>query len=111
MIPDDSPSRDILFPCRPAAAEELPCVRQIVSTLARRAYRRPVTEEDVQTLIGFYTRARSAGNFEEGIRSALERILVSPDFLFRIESDPAGVAPGAVYRIPDIELASRWSVA
>lgn len=111
-IPAQSPSRDILFTCRPSvAAEEASCVKQIVSTLARRAYRRPVTDEDVQTLVGFYSRARAAGSFEDGIRAALERVLVSPDFLFRIEADPAGVAPGSVYRIPDVELASRLSFA
>jgi len=77
--------------------------------LARRAYRRASTDDDVQTLLGFYKRARAAGNFDDGIRSALERVLVSPDFLFRLEADPASAAPGSVYRIPDVELASRLS--
>jgi len=79
--------------------------------LARRAYRRSATDEDTQTLLSFYNRARAAGTFDDGIRSALERVLVSPDFLFRIEADPAGVAPGSVYRVSDVELASRLSFA
>ncbi len=108
----DSPSRQLLFVCRPAnAAEEAPCAAKILSNLARRAYRRGATDEDVQTLLSFYKRARTAGSFDDGIRSALERVLVSPDFLFRIESDPEGAAPGTVYRVSDVELASRLSFA
>lgn len=106
----DSPSRHLLFVCHPAtAAEETPCATKILSRLARRAYRRPTTEDDVDTLLDFYKRGRAAGTFDDGIRAALERVLVSPDFLFRIEADPAGVAPGAVYHISDVELASRLS--
>ena len=82
-----------------------------MSKLARRAYRRSATNDDVETLLGFYKRARATGNFDQGIRAALERVLVGPDFLFRIEADPAGAAPGAVYRISDVELASRLSFA
>jgi len=109
-VPLDSPSRRLLFVCHPAkAADEAPCATKIASILARRAYRRSATDEDVQTLLGFYNRARAAGNFDDGIRSALERVLVSPDFLFRIEADPAGLAAGAVYRVSDVELASRLS--
>jgi len=109
-VPADSPSRQLLFVCSPAnAAEEGPCAKKIASNLARRAYRRGATDDDVQTLLAFYNRARAAGNFDDGIRSALERVLVSPDFLFRIEADPAGAAPGSVYRISDVELASRLS--
>jgi hypothetical protein len=74
-----------------------------------RAYRRPVTAGDVQTLMEFFESARAAGNFDDGIRAALERVLVSPDFLFRIETDPAGVPRGTAYRISDVELASRLS--
>ena len=88
------------------------CRRRILSTLARRAYRRPATSEDVQTLLGFFKTARAGGNFDAGIRAALERLLVSPDFLFRIEAEPnrvPGVAPGASYRLSDVELASRVS--
>jgi hypothetical protein len=110
QVPADSPSRQLLFVCRPAStADELPCATKILSRLARRAYRRSADDQDVETLLSFYKRARAAGSFDDGIRAALERVLVSPDFLFRIEADPAGVAPGAAYRISDVELASRLS--
>ena len=109
QVPADSPSRRLLFVCHPAGlADETPCAKNILSLLARRAYRRPVTSDDLDTLLGFYKRGRTAGTFDDGIRAALERVLVSPDFLFRIEADPAG-APGAVSRISDVELASRLS--
>jgi hypothetical protein len=110
QVPAGSPSRQLVFACRPASsADELPCATKIVSGLARRAYRRPVDDEDVETLLSFYKRGRAAGTFDDGIRAALERVLVSPDFLFRIEADPAGAAPGAPYRVSDVELASRLS--
>jgi mono/diheme cytochrome c family protein len=110
QVPADSPSRQLVFACRPASsADELPCATKIVSGLARRAYRRPVDDDDVETLLSFYKRGRAAGTFDDGIRAALERVLVSPDFLFRIEADPAGAAPGAPYRVSDVELASRLS--
>ena len=110
QVPKDSPSRQRVFVCKPAtAAEETPCATKIVSTLARRAYRRPVTVSDTQVLMDFYKKGRAQGDFDAGIRSALERLLASPDFLFRIEREPAGVAPGAPYRITDLELASRLS--
>jgi hypothetical protein len=109
-VPDDSPSRRRIFVCRPAGkADEAACAARILSTLARRAYRRPVTAEDTQTLVGFYDRARAGGDFDAGIRAALERLLVSPDFLFRIEVDPDNVPPGTAYRLSDVELASRLS--
>jgi mono/diheme cytochrome c family protein len=112
-VPEDSPSRRRVFTCRPESArsarEETACATTILSTLARRAYRRNVTADDVQTLLGFFDRARAEGGFDEGIRASLERLLVSPDFLFRIEADPRPVAPGAAYRVPDVELASRLS--
>ena len=111
--PGDTPSRRRIFTCRPASGEpaeqELRCARQIVSGLARRAFRRPVTEADLETLIGFYESGRDAGGFEAGIELALQRILVSPYFLFRVEQDPDGIAPDTPYRISDIELASRLS--
>jgi len=111
-VPVDSPSRRLLYVCRAAnSTEEASCATKILSNLARRAYRRSATDEDTQTLLSFYNRARAAGTFDDGIRSALERVLVSPDFLFRIEADPAGVAPGSVYRVSDVELASRLSFA
>jgi hypothetical protein len=112
QVPQDSPSRRLIFVCQPqSAADELPCATKILSRLARRAYRRSATTEDVDTLLAFYKRARVTGTFDQGIRDALERVLVGPDFLFRIEADPAGAAPGAVYRISDVELASRLSFA
>ena len=112
QVPQDSPSRKLIFACHPAsAAEELPCATKILSRLARRAYRRPASDDDVQTLVGFYQRARPRASFDDGIRAALERTLVSPDFLFRIEGDPARSSPGEAYRISDVELASRLSFA
>ena len=108
--PGETPSRRKIFLCRPASrAEEEPCAKTILSMLARRAYRRPVTEKEVQTLLNFYKAGWSEGGFDAGIQSALERILVDPNFLFRIERDPANVAPGRAYRLSDLELASRLS--
>jgi mono/diheme cytochrome c family protein len=112
QVPKDSPSRRLIFICEPSnATDELPCATRILSKLARRGYRRSATSDDVDTLLAFYKRARKTGNFDQGIRTALERVLVSPDFLFRIEADPAGTAPGTVYRVSDVELASRLSFA
>src|SRR5688572_13720638 len=106
----DSPSRRRIFVCRPdSAADELPCARRILSTLARRAYRRPANETDVRDLLPFYEHGRKEGSFDLGIQKALERLLVSPQFLFRIEREPSSIANGATYRISDIELASRLS--
>jgi hypothetical protein len=108
-VPQDSPSRRRVFVCHPTSATEVECATRILSTLARRAYRRATTSEDVQTLLAFYQRARSTGDFDAGIRAGLERLLVSPDFLFRIEDDPDRVAPATAYRLSDVELASRLS--
>jgi hypothetical protein len=106
---EETASRRRIFVCRPAnASDEDRCAAQILSTLARRAYRREVSSNDVQSLLTFYRVGRKEG-FDAGIESALRRLLVSPDFLFRIERDPANVAPNAVYRISDVELASRLS--
>ena len=108
----DTPSRHRVFVCRPAGTnskEEEQCARKILLTLTRRAYRRPVTDADIEPLLAFYKTGRSDGGFEAGIELALQRMLVSPEFLFRIERDPAGAAPGSVYRISDLELASRLS--
>jgi hypothetical protein len=108
--PGDTPSRRKILSCVPAETSgEQPCARKILSTLARRAYRRAVTEEDIQALLDFYDSGRRHGGFEAGIQSALERILASPDFLFRLEASLANLAPGAVYRLSDVELASRLS--
>ena len=106
----ESPVYRQLFVCEPAnEAEEEPCARCILSTVARRAYRRPVTESDVDTLLDFYRLGREAGPFESGIRTALERMLVDVNFLFRFENDPSSAAPGSAYQISDVELASRLS--
>ncbi len=108
--PGDTASRDRIFVCYPTApAEEAVCAEEIVSTLARRAYRRPVTEEDLSPLLEFYQQRAEEGGFENGIRLALQTILVSPEFLFRMEFDPPGVEPGSAYPISDLELASRLS--
>jgi hypothetical protein len=106
----ETPSRRKIFECRPSSAqEEEPCARRILSTLARRAYRRPLTEEDIQILLDFYKAGRDEGGFEAGIGTALERILVGPEFLFRIEVDPENVAFSTAYPISGLELASRLS--
>ena len=108
--PGDTPSRQRILTCRPATAgEERACAEEILSTLARRAYRRPATAADLDTLLEFYEEGRAAGDFDAGIEMALRRLLVSPEFLFRIERDPEGAAPNAAYRISDPELASRLS--
>ena len=99
QTPGESLSRRRIFVCN---QDTTACATRILSNLARRAYRRPVTKEDVQTLVDFYTAGRANGGFDAGIQSALERLLVSPDFLFRIEADPENVKPGAAYRVPDI---------
>jgi hypothetical protein len=107
----DTPSRRRIFVCRPASGgEELPCAKKILSSLARSAYRRPVTDTDLETLLSFYQRRRnSSGSFDSAIESALQFILASPEFLFRFEADPPDLPPGAKYRISDLALASRLS--
>ena len=109
---EGTPSRERIFTCRPArgeAAEETACARDILSATARRAYRRPVNDDDVERLLTFYDRGRAAGSFDTGIEMALRRLLVSPEFLFRVERDPEGVVAGEAYRVSDLELASRLS--
>ncbi len=106
----DTPSRHKIFVCEPATAkDEEPCARKILSTLARRGFRRSVTNTDVDPLMAFYRQGRREGTFESGIGAALRALLVSPDFLFRIEHDPPGLRAGAAYRVNDFELASRLS--
>ena len=107
----DTPTRRRIFTCRPATAEaaEAACAEQILAALARRAYRGLATDADVRELVGFYEAGRAAGGFEAGIEAALWRLLASPKFLFRFEFDPPDAAPGAAYRIGDLELASRLS--
>ncbi len=106
----DTPSRRRIFVCEPArAADEEACATRILETLARRAFHRPVTDEDLQVLRAFYGEGRAEGDFRSGIRRALESILVDPEFLFRIERDPPGAAPATAYRLSDVELAARLS--
>jgi len=108
--PGDTPSRRRIFVCYPAAAaEEATCARQIVSTLARRAFRRPVLDSEMTTLMSFYQLGRKDTDFETGIQQAVARILVAPAFLYRVEEEVPGVADGAIYRLKDLELASRLS--
>jgi hypothetical protein len=125
----ETPSRERIFSCRPAgdgAATE-PCAREILGALARRAYRRPVVDADVEPLLAFYRdgagieadsgtgggasagAALDSASFDAGIQLALKRLLVSPEFLFRAERDPEGLAPNTPYRVSDVELASRLS--
>ena len=107
--PESTPSRDRIFACLPTGVDdEESCARTILSQLARRAYRRPVNDADVDALVGLFRDGRGEGTFDTGIQWALERLLVDPDFLFRVERDPAD-ADGAMYRISPLELASRLS--
>ena len=111
----DTPSRRTIFSCRPPAdavasgTDEVACAREILGRQGRRAFRRPVTEADLEMLLGFFHMGRADGDFDAGIEMALRRVLVSPDFLFRRERDPEGVAAGAPYLIGEFELASRLS--
>jgi len=107
----DTPSRQKIFVCRPAApADESACAGKILSTLGRLAYRRPVDKATLDTLMEFYARGRAGkGSFDSGIESALQFLLASPEFLIRFEADPSNLAPNAVYRLDDIALASRLS--
>ncbi len=109
--PGETPSRKLIFRCRPAAGEaEHPCAREILTALARRAYRRPVDDGDLTRLLDLFDMGRAdGGSFEAGIEMALSGVLVSPSFLFRNATTPDGVAPGEVYQLTDLELASRLS--
>ena len=110
-VPAQTPTRQRIFRCYPQAPEEeRPCAEEILRSLARQAYRRPVADGDIQPLLASYEDGyREGGGFEEGIRWALEALLVSPKFLFRIEDDPPGAGPAAPYRVADLDLASRLS--
>jgi len=106
----DSPSRRRIFVCTPAAAaEETACARKILTNLATRAFRRTATTADVNLLMTFYRDARGEGSFDDGIEAALARILASPQFVYRIEEEPASVKTGQAYRLSDVDLASRLS--
>ncbi len=109
-LSQQSPSRRRIFICRPTGpADEAECAQRILANLTRQAYRRPVADDDVQPLLEFYQEGRDAGGFEAGIELALSALLVKPQFLFRIERDPADIAPATAYRIAPVELASRLS--
>ncbi|HEX5049266.1 MAG TPA: DUF1592 domain-containing protein [Gammaproteobacteria bacterium] len=107
----DTPSRHKIFVCEPKSLrDETPCATKILTRLAHTAFRRPVTPQDTETLLEFFHQGREQnGSFDGGIRTALRVILTSPDFLFRSEPDPAGAAPGSLYAVTDLELASRLS--
>ena len=109
----DTPSREKIFTCHPAEGAEdgdaMPCAKKIVAALAREAWRRPVEANDLEGLMTFYQQGKNEGGFETGVRTAIQAILANPEFVFRFERVPAGVAPGRSYRISDLELASRLS--
>jgi hypothetical protein len=108
--PDDSPSIRKVYTCRPSSTEqEGSCAKEILGTLMRRAYRRPITPADREWVQAFYLEGRREGTFQDGIELALRRILSSPQFLVRAEREPENIAPGEPYRITDLELASRLS--
>jgi len=107
--PGDTPSRRMIFVCRPkSGAEEVPCAKKIIATLARRAYRKPVSDSEMERLMDFYQQgANAGGSFDQGIESAIRFMLTDPKFVFRFEPDPANLAAGSPYRVSDLELASR----
>ena len=108
--PGDSPSRRAIFTCTPVdAADEEPCATSILSSLARRAYRRPVTATEIDTLLDFYREGRAGGSFDAGIQRGLERILAAPSFLFRVHREPVDRPAGSVYPLSAVDLASRMS--
>jgi mono/diheme cytochrome c family protein len=106
----DTPSRRKIFTCRPATgSDEIPCAKTIISAMARQAFRKPPTANDIESLLSFYQSGRNEDDFETGIRTAIQAILASPEFVFRFERTPDSAAPGTNYRISDLELASRLS--
>ena len=108
--PGLTPSREIIFSCIPEDYDaERGCAKEILTGLARKAYRRPLTEDDWLELSEFFESGFKEEGFDKGIQLALERILVAPDFLWRIQQDPEGLLPGESYEITDVELASRLS--
>ena len=105
-----TPSRKKIFVCRPSSeADEQPCAREILANVARIAFRRPVTDEDLKTPLEFFSTGKLAGGFDNGIRNALMIILASPEFLYRVGAPPEDRAPGTIYAVDDYELASRLS--
>ena len=110
--PGTTPSRSRIFVCRPRTLTSIDiddCARSILAPLARRAYRRPITDDDLQPLLSFFDIGYGLNGFERGIQDAIERLLIDPEFLFRVERTPVGVPPGATYRLSSLELASRLS--
>lgn len=109
--PEDTPTRNKLFICDATGLNsgDRACASQILSELARKAYRRPVNDDDLAILMSFYASGYQEGGFDRGIQRALRAILVDPEFLFRIESDPIGIEEGTAYQISDVDLASRLS--
>ena len=106
----DTPSRQRIFSCEPQSEEdEQYCATEILSRLARQAYRRPVAESEIAELVSFYELGREGATFDKGIETALRRMISGAEFIFRAESDPEGVAPGENYQVSDLELASRLS--
>ena len=107
----ETPSRDEIFTCRPTGtdADELSCAREILLGLARRAFRRPVTSEDIANIMALFASGRDGADFDAGIRTALQAILADPEFIFRFERTPDDLAPGTNYPVSDLELASRLS--
>ncbi len=105
----DTPSREKIFSCTPKqSSEEVGCAREILTKLARQAYRRPVTDRDLEPLLSFYQASRNrGGNFDQGVESGIRMILSDPQFVFRLEPEPANISTGTVYRVSDTELASR----
>ena len=106
---ENTPSRRRLFVCRPAGGKEEACAKTILTTLMRRAYRRPIAKADVDGPLAFYREGRAQKDFDAGIARALSAVLINPEFLFRVESEPKKIPAGGVYRITDLELASRLS--
>ena len=106
----DTPSRSRILTCRPASvAEEGGCAESILSTLARRAYRRPLADRDVELLMNLYEEGRATGDFEAGIQRGIRGMLVNPNFLFRVATVPSSAQSGQPYQVSDVELASRLS--
>ena len=106
---ENTPSRRRLFVCRPEADKEEACAKTILATLMRRAYRRPIAKAEVEGPMAFYREGRAGKDFDAGIGNALSAVLINPEFLFRVESEPKNITASGVYRISDLELASRLS--
>src|SRR6185312_11303989 len=104
----ESPSRQKIFVCHPAgAADESPCARKVITHVASRAFRRPISAAEAQSLMAFYDAGRKEDDFEHGVEMALARILADPRLIYRMETEPPNVKPGQLYRVTDLDLASR----